>query len=197
MSCAHGFVVPNDGGFLCRECDEQFAHYPREGGTGEVFESATRSETLYKFHEGMITFSHAIKETQLSLDAFTQAMQRMYPPKEITDDVRTIGSIGVKKIVVGYTPTRHSCFKDVDGWINDPDTTVTEIQDIMTHFSDITEVEYIHHAVVDSETVIITFVDDSKQRVDVHMPRLLKRPANGTRVSRFIPNSTNIFTRHQ
>ena len=193
MSCTHGFVVPQAGGFLCKECDEKFAKYPRAVNGVNTPALAPPEGVLRSFHDGMVSFSETIKRTTFSLDEFTQAMREMYPPEAIEEIYDIIGGAfgdvhNPVKITTGYTPTRVSCFKEVEDFINNPDTTVTEVRAVMEKFGDITEVELLHHAVTDTDTLMITFNDGSRQRVDIQIPMLLKQP-NGTKHTKFTPST--------
>lgn len=192
MSCDHGFVVPEAGGFLCKECNGQFAKYPGTAIRKEVTPvkpGKIVSKVLRDFRRGAMTLADAAQKTTLTLAALTEAMESLFPPRAITKDVKVIGMSHTKQVVIGWGPRRNSCFKQVDDFVNSPSTTVTELRDIMKHFHDITDVEYLHHAVTDAATLMITFVDGSMQRVDVQLPRLLQ----DSMTSKFVSQKNNMF----
>ena len=112
-------------------------------------------------------------------------MRDLYPPVEITETCAMVGSLKNYTVITGYEPTRTSCYKEVEDFVNNPNTTSVELQGLMDGFPDITDVEFIHSGMTDNYVLLLKFCDDSVQRVELDKLKPLKIDAGS--LSRFLP----------
>jgi hypothetical protein len=172
MTCEHGFVSYDDSGstkFLCNDCGARFLSYP--GAISPAVVEASEQRVMKEFREGILSFSNALKQTQWSIGQFKEAMSRAFPLTPIYEDHFTIGITAPARKVVGYEPSRTSCYKEVDDFVGSPDTTTIDIKDIRKKFTDIISAQEVRFQ--NEHVMLITFQDESIQRVDVNFTTFL------------------------
>ena len=191
-TCGHGFVVRDingDNRFHCKECDERFPRHPSmmpkktakfENAPFSIAHALHNTAILTQFREGIVTFSEAAQATTFSLDQFTEEMQRLFPPEQIIDEIRTIGALRPTVVNLGEGPKRVSCYKKIEDVFGNPNLNVDQINqfiDFSDIFPDVTEVIHGMDQTAGTMTVEIIFVDGSIQRVEIAADQLMANNA--------------------
>lgn len=175
--CEHGFVVHDvqgDNRFLCRECDERFPRHP-DMIEQEMFQPdlAEAYDHLARFRDGLITFTKAIQKTRFSLEEFTAAMRKVYPPEVVYQDQYSLSSPDpIGKEIAYVEPGRTSCPAEIEKVFGNPDINLDTLNGIIFDgvFPDIQEVRHIDRPELKLMNIEIEFVDGSVQKVVIdHM----------------------------
>lgn len=175
--CEHGFVVRDirgDDRFLCRVCDARFPRHPSllEKVVEPKVEGITIANSLRMFREGMMTFTEAAKRTNLSLNAFKEAIENLFPPTaNVAFYSNRIGSNQPIGRVTSVEPRRTSCPKKVEEYFANPDSSPIAPKSWGFPFDDVTEVSQ-YREITDQLVIYVEFVDGTKQKVTRLKPSL-------------------------
>ena len=179
--CQHGYVVRSREGdykYLCKECDEKFVRHPAALPEPVVFnvpDGVTPGivNELQKFREGAITLSKAALSTGIALKDFKDVLEGTFPPLKFTMELPNMtipGGPAQGSIEVGDMPTRTSCPRQIEEVFGNIDVNLTDLIKITeTVFKDITKVNHCQEQETRKMIVMIRFVDDTKQRVEIDM----------------------------
>lgn len=200
--CDHGFVVRDVEGdmrFLCQLCETRFPRHPSLMNKLDI-KSAVRGvrEALESFREGAQTLTSTLKETRLTMEGFSKAMEKMFPPQEIGSS-KTIEADGSMQTSQVFAPKRTSCPAEIEALFGDPDVTLDDIQRILNQkqvFPDILQVH--HRACPEQRKMIVTvdFVDDTSQRIEIDESLLMEVEGRNGKTHRFKIEKQSVMRGH-
>ena len=172
--CDHGFLVhdPDDHGnvYHCKVCDERFAHHPGdepEKKVDVVRVAKSITESMGKFHGGLMTLTNALEETGLAIDEFTKVWKKNFPPDTETVQCTYDGSpITVEPEVISSKPPRETCPQVIEKLFENPDVTVNDLRMILNSaFPDVVTVNHTAMEWMKAVRIEIEFCDGSTQLV--------------------------------
>lgn len=171
IDCQHkGWIahdIQGENRFLCRECDERFVRHPRAPRQSTEFLDAVGS--MKDFRNGLATFTEACDAAKMSAQGFKNALIEAFPPVDIYEEIATIGSLVTQRVVTGREPQRTSDPEDIEKNLFPTRGMGTSelLEAWRGAWPDIREMEV--HPFEGSRDrmtmVILTFVDESKQRL--------------------------------
>ena len=176
-ACEHGFVVRDIQGenrWHCKECDQRWERHPKAPAPKNehpILDAPLANLVAEEFSKGIHTFSEAVRQAQVSVEEFKEVFEEVVKPKLIVEETHTIGNPTPIKTVIGTSPARVSDPEEVDAIFTDAGVKKIDLNRIWRDaFPDITDVEiYDDHRNMNN-VVNVTFVDGTKQRVEIsHM----------------------------
>jgi len=173
--CQHtGWVVRDIQGenrFLCNECGERFARHPQMIKTSPKVNKLVKPvlDAMTEFRQGMKTFSDACDQARMSAEDFKKAIQNTFPPVDTYEEIATIGSLVTQRVVTGQEPQRTSDPEEIERDLFPTyGVSASELLERWREvWPDICSMDYhSYEGSIDRKTMIIlTFIDDSKQRL--------------------------------
>ena len=189
LRCKHdGWVIHDIQGhnrFLCKECDERFPVHPKapaiQADVKVPFLDSLGAMT--EFRNGMKTFSDAVAKTKMSVDEFKQALIDNFPPLVERETIQhvTLSNPTSKEIVISEKPLRTTCPDEIEkGIFPTYGCSNLELSRIwMETFPDVTNVDIYDDELRRLKVVTLTFVDNTKQRVEFDEKEIVRNVIKG------------------
>lgn len=173
--CKHrGFVVRDivgDFRFLCRECNKRFRRHPWAKSEVDEYMEKYRRElgsAMEDFRHGIMTLTNAVKQSQVSMRVFKEALKTYYPPKLILEPIQTIGQGTVGHAVVGAEPQRRSDPEEFETLIGNPKVSGADKTRVIREvFTDVTGYKRWEDMEKRYHVMVFDFVDSTKQRIEI------------------------------
>lgn len=173
--CEHGFIifVSGEHQFQCQDCGRFFSSLPTDP---KKLTWKEVSAILSGFTFGMSTLTEAVKESQLSLDAFKRSLSEALPKDFEMEQIQTLGSPTPSYVITSAKNRRTSDPETVDEFFSDLDSaTLSDLKAVIAErFPDVNGYEFYNSTEDDSLVVIVSYIDGTTQRVVVPQSRFLR-----------------------